>query len=159
MQAQVTRDGEIVVVYLSGRVDVETAEPFQNACVSRLAGFKTVFDFTTLSFVGSSGILPFLQTLQDFSTANLNHVKFSGVGGEFKKIFAATPLRVIEICDTTRMAVDAFSRPFQMPSLQENLSAGQPVPMVQAERSLNGVTDKTPGPSELLALKYEVEPE
>jgi anti-anti-sigma factor len=166
MQAQVAQDGDILVIRLSGRVDVETAEPFQTACVSHLKGKKAVFDFTGLSFVGSSGILPFLQTLQDFASAHPNGMKFSGVGGEFRKIFAATPLRVIEICDTIPQAVAAFSRPFFVPSIQENAFAGASVPttsmapMVSAEKSLNGVIDVNVSNSpELLALKYEVEPD
>lgn len=111
MQAKISHHGEIVVVRLSGRVDVETAEPFRKACLDHLIEKKVVFDFKELSFVGSSGILPFLETMQTFETRNANGFKFSSVGSEFKKIFAATSLQTIEIFETHLLAIQAFINP------------------------------------------------
>ena len=129
MQARVAREGEIYVIRLSGRLDVETAEPFRDACLNHLRGRKVVFDFRGLSFVGSSGILPFLETMQEFAAANANGFKFSGVGSEFKKVFAATPLHVIEIYENENQAIDAFMRP---PMPAEKPAAVQPVPLQAA---------------------------
>jgi anti-anti-sigma factor len=111
MQASVTREGEIVILHLSGRVDVETAEPFRKVCLGQLLGNKVVFDFRSLGFVGSSGILPFLETLQEFANRNSPGVKFSGAGVEFKKVFAATTLNVIENFETHQLATHAFLHP------------------------------------------------
>lgn len=130
MQARMIRENNVVVVHLSGRVDVETAVPFRDACLNRLAGQRVVFDFKALSFVGSSGILPFLETMQAFNTANPGNTKFSGVGSEFKKVFAATPLSVIEIHETASSAVGAFLNPQVQPVVS---LAVQPVPMEDAD--------------------------
>jgi anti-anti-sigma factor len=111
MQASVNREGDVVVVQLSGRVDVETAEPFREACLKKLAGQKVVFDFQRLGFVGSSGILPFLETMQRFVEAHPENLKFSNVGSEFRKVFAATPLNIVKVYETSQAAALSYANP------------------------------------------------
>lgn len=111
MQAQVNQDGDVVVVHLLGRVDVETATPFREACLQKLSGQKVVFDFTRLSFVGSSGILPFLETLTQFHGVNPAGLKFSAVSSEFQKVFASTPLQSVQIYESAPMASQSYSNP------------------------------------------------
>lgn len=111
MQALTKIENDIVIVALNGRVDVETAEPFRAACVRELRGKKVVFDFSKLSFVGSQGILPFLETMQTLHELAPGSFKFSGVGIEFRKVFAATPLNVVEFHETVSQALGAFALP------------------------------------------------
>lgn len=152
MQARMSRESEVVVVQLSGRVDVETAVPFREACLKRLMNERVVFDFRTLSFVGSSGILPFLQTLQEFAARNKSPFKFSGVGIEFKKVFAATPLNVIEIFETPAQAVDAILNP-RVP--EPMVAAAAPVPMLAQQISVDKDEDTTGADFGLLSLSPE----
>jgi len=111
MQARINQEGEVMVIHLSGRLDVETAEPFRDACLSHLNGKKVVFDFKSLNFVGSSGIIPFLEAMQVYASTNTGIFRFSGVGTEFRRVFAATPLHTVEIFETHVQAVDALLRP------------------------------------------------
>lgn len=111
MQARVIRHGDIVVIQLSGRVDVETAEPFRKTCLNHLLSEKVVFDFLSLSFVGSSGIIAFLETMQEFARQNTVGFRLSAVGSEFRKIFAASELSTVEIHDSYQAAIAAFMRP------------------------------------------------
>ncbi|MES2966026.1 MAG: STAS domain-containing protein [Bdellovibrionota bacterium] len=153
MQARMIRENNVIVVHLSGRVDVETAVPFRDACLNRLAGQKVVFDFKALSFVGSSGILPFLETMQAFNIANPGNTKFSGVGSEFRKVFAATPLSVIEIHETATGAVHAFVNP--QPQIQPQVvgasMAVQPAPIEETE------AEKPTEPQAYIAFRSEPE--
>ena len=130
MQARVAQHGEILIIQLSGRVDVETAEPFRNACLNHLKNKRVVFDFRSLSFVGSSGILPFLETMQEFANNNPGGMKFSGVSSEFKKVFAATPLNAIEIFDTDSQALHAFLNPQPIVVAMNPLTAAQAAPII-----------------------------
>jgi anti-anti-sigma factor len=143
MQARVAREGEIVVIHLEGRVDVETAEPFRKACLGQLLGSKVVFDFRSLSFVGSSGILPFLETMQEFSNRNSVGFKFSGVGTEFKKVFAATTLNVIEIFDTHQQAVDSFLSP--QPRILQSIETLHAMPVQAVPMNTDGAGATSPG--------------
>ncbi len=126
MQARIARHEDVTVVSLSGRVDVETAEPFREACLNHLANKKVVFDFKSLSFVGSSGILPFLETMQNYATGNAGLFNFSGVGVEFRRVFSATPLHSVAIYDTHLQAVEELLRPKTI------ASAAQMAPLVDS---------------------------
>ena len=108
MQARIKTEADIRIVELFGRVEIESSESFKQNCLNTLVGQKVVFDLAGLQFVGSTGILAFLEGLQDFAIQNSNRFKFCHVGSEFKKIFAATSLNCIEIYESMQMAVSAY---------------------------------------------------
>lgn len=111
LQARVERDGEIMVVRFHGRIDIESAHPFRQACRTHLKNQKVVFDFHQLNFVGSAGILPFLEAMQEFATLNPNGIKFSGIGVEFERVLSATSLQTVERWAKDTDAVDAYRHP------------------------------------------------
>lgn len=119
MQAKVQIRGEVTIVELKGRVDIEVTEAFRKQCLGALMGRKVVFDLSGLNFVGSTGILPFLESMQDFAIKNPHAYKLCQVGSEFKKIFLATSLSHIEIFENVDMAAHAY----QLPVNQEALVA------------------------------------
>src|SRR5580698_1147284 len=90
MQAKIRKTGDITVVELHGRLDFETAEPFRDTCQDILTNSKVVFNLTHLSFVGSSGIGNFFNTLREFTKTSPVPPKFCNVRSEFKKVFKAT---------------------------------------------------------------------
>lgn len=147
MQARINREGEIVVVHLSGRVDVETAEPFREACLNQLLAHKVVFDFKQLSFVGSSGLLPFLETIEEFAGRNSNGFMFCGVGSEFRRVFSSTTLGAVQIFDNHSQAVQAFLNP-------QPIAVAQAVEVapVQDEGAVQAQTSKMLAPSPVEAV-------
>ena len=153
MQARMIQERNVVIVHLSGRVDVETAVPFRDACLNRLSGQRVVFDFQSLSFVGSCGILPFLETMQAFHVSNPGGVKFSGVGTEFKKVFAATPLHTIEIFETASLAVDAFINPRPKVQAASAITAAPMADPSLSEESAEAATE----PQAFIAFRSEPE--
>jgi|GEM_PF-4050219 anti-anti-sigma factor len=116
MQARLKTQNGIAVVALSGRVDVETALPFRAACLREFKGKRLVFDFSALNFVGSQGLLPFLETFQEFYESAPGSFKFSGVSVEFRQLFSATPLYQVEIYESVDVAVMAFFVPAAAPA-------------------------------------------
>lgn len=111
MQARVENRGDITIVHLIGRVDIETAGPFRKACLTQLIGKKIVFNFTKLSFVGSSGLIPFFECLHEYGDKNEFGLKFCGMGLEFRKILSATPLVRFEVLESEQQAVLSYERP------------------------------------------------
>jgi anti-anti-sigma factor len=103
--------GAVTVVHLSGRLDVESAAAFSEGCMRGLINRRVVFDFRQMGFVGSTGLLTFLETLQKFATVNTESCKFSAVGSEFQKLFAATPLQTIPVYETAELATTAYLHP------------------------------------------------
>lgn len=111
MQARLKKQNEITIVALSGRVDVETAEPFRAVCLKEFRGLQLVFDFAGLNFVGSQGILPFLETFQVLQETNPGSFRFSGMGIDFRRVFEATPLSTIGAFETIDGAIASFYAP------------------------------------------------
>ncbi len=109
MQAKLRKDGDITIVELHGKLDFETAEPFRETCQEILINNKVVFNLEELSFVGSSGIGAFVNTLKDFAKSNPVPPKFCNVRSEFKKIFLSAeepPLQVFEDESTALLSFD-----------------------------------------------------
>lgn len=108
MQAKIRKDGDITVVELKGRLDFETAEPFRETCNDVLANSKVVFNLSELSFVGSSGIGAFVNTLRDFSRNNAVPPRFCAVRTEFQKVFKATDEAAFRLFEDEPTALGSF---------------------------------------------------
>jgi len=109
MEAKVLKKNGVTVVNLKGYIDIETAEPFREACRKSLSkSEKVIFNLEGLNFVGSHGILPFVETLNDLCDNESVQVKFCSVSSEFQKIFKASPLRDVEIFNDENSAVTAL---------------------------------------------------
>lgn len=113
MKAKVHKKSGVVVVNLAGFIDFETAQPFREACLksfSQDVQSKIIFNLEGLNFVGSNGILPFVETLNDICDQTEGTVKFCKVSSEFQKIFKASPLRDVEIFADEQGALLSFQQ-------------------------------------------------
>ncbi|MEM7647515.1 MAG: STAS domain-containing protein [Pseudomonadota bacterium] len=107
MKAQLSKVDDVVVVNLSGRINMEYTGPFRDACLKDIAqrANKIVFDLRDLNFVGSNGIMPFVRTLNDLANKHQKELRFCQVGSEFQKVFAASPLAGIQIFESQDHAI------------------------------------------------------
>src|ERR1700749_222230 len=105
MQAKIRKDGDITVVELKGRLDFETAEPFRETCNDILSNSKVVFNLGELSFVGSSGIGAFVDTLREFTLNSPVAPRFCAVRSEFNKVFQSAEDVTFKVFDNERMAL------------------------------------------------------
>ena len=107
MKAQMSTHEDVVIVNLSGRINMEYTEPFREAILRDIGGRsnKIVFNLKELSFVGSNGIMPFVKTLSDLAASQNKQLRFCAVGSEFQKIFAASPLANVQIFETQDSAI------------------------------------------------------
>jgi anti-anti-sigma factor len=107
MQAQLSIKDDVIIVNLSGRINMEYTEPFRDACLKVIPkrSKKIVFNLKELSFVGSNGIMPFVQTLNDLASLSETELRFCQVSSEFKKIFASSALANILILDSEDKAI------------------------------------------------------
>jgi anti-anti-sigma factor len=102
MKAKLSVKEDVVVVNLSGRINMEYTDIFHQACLNEIGsrGNKIIFNLKELSFVGSNGIMPFVNALTALAQKDGKQLRFCGVGSEFKKVFAASPLSAIAILDS-----------------------------------------------------------
>jgi anti-anti-sigma factor len=104
MKAIMESFGEVTIVHLSGQIDYETADKFKDTCLKNFKHKKIVFNLDQLNFVGSSGITPFLETMETLSQVNKEQMKFCKVSTEFRRIFEVGNLKVVEICENLEQA-------------------------------------------------------
>lgn len=114
LQARVKVEGDITVVQFTGRIDIESAPPFRQACRTHLKSKNVIFDFTQMSFVGSTGLLSFLEALEEFTKSSANGAKFCGVGIELGRVLSATTLGLVEVWENEAQAVEAYRNPRQI---------------------------------------------
>ena len=108
MKAQVSQNGEVTVVHVSGHIDYESVTPFQETCLSRFSSKKLVFNLQGLSFVGSSGITQFVQTLESLAATSPMGLKICRASTEFQKVLTSNQIPGLEIYEEQYQAEQAF---------------------------------------------------
>jgi anti-anti-sigma regulatory factor len=109
MTARVHRFGEVTVISISGPLTIDCTQPFRQAILKRYRGQKIVFNMSQASFVGSTGIRDFVETLRELGQSHDFGVKVSGPKVEFKRILQNLEIQRLEICDSESLAVHSFS--------------------------------------------------
>ena len=109
MEARLKNEGEVTIVTLKGRMEIEAAQTFKVACRKHFSDKKIVFNMTGVSFVGSTGIQSFLEAIKLVSEQNQNGIKVSGVSPELKRMFDAYELSQLEFFSTDEEALVSFS--------------------------------------------------
>ncbi|MBC86124.1 MAG: hypothetical protein CL677_03005 [Bdellovibrionaceae bacterium] len=107
MRAQMKKIDDISIVYLSGKMNLDSAENFQTICENSFVGKKIIFGLQDLSFVGSTGISVFLDTLNSYFRKCAQPVKMFSVSSEFDRIFSANLESYINF-ETENLAVLSF---------------------------------------------------
>jgi anti-anti-sigma factor len=108
MEANFKLSGEVVVVELKGRLDLESAEPFRKTCLEKLVAKPVVFDLRQLNFVGSLGLKDFVVTLDSMSQRSRSGVRFCGVSSEFRRLFEANGFAGHHFFDCRETAIQSF---------------------------------------------------
>lgn len=87
MEVKLILDGEITIVSLSGRIDIEKTQFFKQACLQNLANKKVVFCLKNLHFVGSTGIQSFFGALDELNTSKVLNAKIASLNPDFQRLF------------------------------------------------------------------------
>lgn len=108
MEVKLILDGDIVVVSLSGRIEVEKNQSFKNACLQNFSNKKVVFCMKNLSFVGSSGIKNFFGVLDELNSDKKISVKVAGLNPDFQRLFSFSECKALEMHETVEGAIQSF---------------------------------------------------
>lgn len=98
MQTLVSQSGDVTVVKVSGRLDIDQAGTFRQACLNRLSEKKVVFNLSELTFVGSTGIQSFFQTVQELHLRTPWGVRIVGLHHDFQRVLKLRPELVAPPC-------------------------------------------------------------
>lgn len=108
MEAKLQRQGEVTVVRLSGKIELETNHSFRDVCLRQFANQKVVFCMREVQFVGSSGIQAFFRALGEIHAGSRHGIKVAGVQGDFLRLFQHTGVTGLEIHESSDLAVRSF---------------------------------------------------
>ena len=108
MDVKLLLDGDIVVVSLSGRIDIEKNQNFKNACLQNFSNKKVVFCMKNISFVGSSGIKSFFHVLNELNADNKLCVKLAGMNPDFQRLFNVSACSNLEMHESIEGALQSF---------------------------------------------------
>lgn len=111
MQARINQKGEVIVVELTGKVEIEKTQVFKEALKVHLNDRKVVFHMKDLNFVGSTGIQSFFQILREFHMDPSCKIKIAGMKPDFKKLWLYNDTSNVEIHDNLESALMSFTMP------------------------------------------------
>lgn len=111
MEAKFYQKGDVTVVNLSGRLEIEKTQPFRHACMHNLKGRRVVFCMQELNFVGSTGIQGFFQIIRDFNISNEFKAKIVGLKPDFQRLLVFSNLPELEFCESVNGALQGFHAP------------------------------------------------
>ncbi len=108
MEVRILLDGDVAVVSLSGRIEIEKAQSFKIACLQNFKNKKIVFCMKNLNFVGSSGIQSFFGILNDLNASNKMNAKIAGLNPDFQRLFSFTECSNLEVHESVEGALQSF---------------------------------------------------
>lgn len=109
MEAKLKNQGEFTIITIKGALDIEKTQPFREACIRHLLDKKVIFNMEKASFVGSTGLQAFLETIRTLSEENQHGLKVVGVQPEFKRIFQNLEIQQLQMHDSEEGAVSSFA--------------------------------------------------
>ena len=111
MEYHFETDGNVLKVFLSGRLVASCAEEFKELMFERLKDSKRVlFNLKNMEHVDSSGLGALVSILQ-WENTNAGTIKLCCLQPRPKIVFDITKVyRVFEIYDTEEAAMEAFSK-------------------------------------------------
>lgn len=136
MNARVHQFGEVTVISIYGPLTIDCTQPFRQAVLKRYRGQKIVFNMSKASFVGSTGIHDFIETIRELGQQHSHGVKVASPRVEFRRILQNLEIQKLEIFDSEVHAVQAFSAP-------RVVSAAISEPLSFATRSVSDSTQNS----------------
>ena len=110
MRAKLSSYKDMIIVSLSGRINMDYTDNFREALLNDIGhrSDKIIFNMEELSFVGSNGIIPFVNSLGELAQKQGKQLRFCSVCSEFQKIFAASSVANIQILENQEKAMNSL---------------------------------------------------
>lgn len=100
MDARVKRLGDVTVISITGSLNIEETQPFREACLKHFVGKKVIFNLSAASFVGSTGLQAFLETVSAVEKSTGHGVRIVSAKSEFRRLFSSLEAKRIEFFES-----------------------------------------------------------
>jgi len=108
MVTDVKSVGDVMVVTIEGRLEIEQTQPLRDLCLRHFKSKSIVFNLCKTDFVGSTGIQAFLDTVTGLSESGGKGVRVVTMRSEFKRILSSLDLPTLKIFDNESAAMGSF---------------------------------------------------
>ena len=99
---------DIIIIHLKDFLDFETSIIFEKDHLSTVYSKKVIFDFAKLQFVGSCGLVAFVQALNKFCHCNQLRPRFACVSTEFVKLMNVNGFGPEDFYDSIDLAIRSY---------------------------------------------------
>lgn len=99
---------DIVIIHLKDFLNFETSIIFEKDYLSTVYSKKVIFDFEHLQFVGSCGLVAFVQTLNKFCQYHQPRPRFACVSPEFVKFMDVNGFGSDDFYDSIDSAIRSY---------------------------------------------------
>ncbi len=109
MEAKLDKKGEISIITIHGPLNIDKTQGFREYCIRNFSGKKIIFNMQNATFVGSTGLQAFFETVKTLNEESQFGLKLVGLKPEFKRIFQNMELNKLEMFESLDGAVSSFS--------------------------------------------------
>lgn len=109
MKAALSKKGDVYVVSIIGKLEIEDTQPFREACLQKLNGQKVIFNMEKAAFVGSTGLQPFLDVIRQMDQGSEHGVRLVGVQPEFRRLIGALETQRVSFHEDVNTAMVSFT--------------------------------------------------
>lgn len=108
MEAKLKSNRDVTIIQVHGTLDIEDTQNFKSVVLKQFSEHKVVFDMGKASFVGSTGLGPFLETIKELSAKNAHGLKLVGASSDFQRLFLNLEIANLEMFETEDGAIRSF---------------------------------------------------
>ena len=101
MRTKFSETESYILVDLSGQMNYESIDSLKSVCKQNISGKRVIFNLEQLKFVGSCGIVDFIDLLKTFEATKLH---LCSVTTEFQRLFIASELQIASYHETPLQA-------------------------------------------------------
>jgi anti-anti-sigma factor len=109
MEAKIKNQGEITIIAIRGALDIEKTQSFREVALRHLLNKKVIFNMEKASFVGSTGLQAFVETVKTLSEGGQHGLKMVGAQPEFLRIFQNLEIQQLQMHESEAGALSSFS--------------------------------------------------
>lgn len=109
MEARLDKKGEVSIITIQGPLQIDKTQGFREYCLRNFSGKKIIFNMENTTFVGSTGLQAFFETIRTLNEESEFGLKLVGLKPEFRRIFQNMDLNKLEMHESVDGALTSFS--------------------------------------------------
>jgi anti-anti-sigma factor len=108
MEAKIKNQDGIAIINITGRLAIEYTQAFRQVCNAKFGQGQVIFNLEGATFVGSTGIQHFIETIKDVHSRNQQGLRVVCGKPEFLRIIQNIEVKDLQIYSNEIAAINSF---------------------------------------------------